>query len=118
MPVWEQRISPVFDTARSLMIFDSSSDAELKSMVIPFGECGFFRRIEILTEHDVKLLICGAISRVMLDHLLRNRIQVIPWITGDVNEVLAAYEQGLLSHPRFMMPGCRCRRGYRASKKS
>jgi len=34
-------------------------------------------------------------------------INIIPWISGPTEDVLEAYLQGTLSHPNFLMPGCK-----------
>jgi len=35
-----------------------------------------------------------------------NHIRVIPGVSGDIDDVLAALIAEELPHPRFMMPGC------------
>jgi predicted Fe-Mo cluster-binding NifX family protein len=54
----------------------------------------------------VDTLICGAISRAFSKVLEVSGIHVIPWISGDAEEVLEAYMNGTIHHSRYLMPGC------------
>jgi hypothetical protein len=61
----------------------------------------------------VDLLICGGISCWMEDRIRRSGTRLIPWVAGDVWDVLAALRQGRIWDPRYCMPGRgRCKRGY------
>ena len=111
LTVWENRISPVFDSARMLLIVDlqkrelRKKDYKLFRSVLP--QC----RAATLSDLHVKVLICGAISQVFTNMIEAYAIRIIPFVTGDVNKVLDAYLKGSLLNSDFQMPGCR--RGYR-----
>ena len=64
------------------------------------------RRCFRVQELNVDTLICGAISRHFQRILDSGGIKVIPWISGAAEDVLTAYLEGDLFHPRFLMPGC------------
>ncbi|MFO8015328.1 MAG: NifB/NifX family molybdenum-iron cluster-binding protein, partial [Phycisphaerae bacterium] len=60
----------------------------------------------------VETLVCGAISRPLAGMIAAEGIRLVPFVAGTVEEVVAAYAQGLLPGPTFAMPGCgRRRRG-------
>jgi len=109
IPVWNLRISPLFDTARHLLIVEiedgqelSRSEEELEDYLPP-------RRASRLVGLGVKILICGAISRQLAAMLIGSGITIVPWMSGLVDDVLQAYLRGKLPDPRFLMPGCRGR---------
>jgi hypothetical protein len=53
----------------------------------------------------------------MEDEIRRQGIRLVPWIAGDVWEVLAALRKGLISDPRYAMPGrARCARRNRSQQ--
>jgi predicted Fe-Mo cluster-binding NifX family protein len=55
----------------------------------------------------VEVLICGAISRYFYSLLINVAgIDVIPWVSGSIEEVLNAYMKGNLYRQKFLMPGC------------
>jgi predicted Fe-Mo cluster-binding NifX family protein len=60
------------------------------------------RRLQSL---GVNVLICGAISRSLAEHLANAGIDVIPFVSGSVEGVLAAYLAGELESAQFLMPG-------------
>ena len=60
-----------------------------------------------LEQLGVDVVICGAISRCLSRHLEMRGIQVVSFVSGDVDEVLRAYASGTLGDHRFLMAGCR-----------
>ncbi len=105
IPVFNERLSPLFDTCRTLLLVDvdtgNSYDRRYESLenVTP---C--LRPIH-LREIGVELLLCGGISRVLLERLELFGIRVVPWLGGDVNEVLVAWREHRLAEERFLLPG-------------
>ena len=71
------------------------------------------RRASMLSERDVNTLICGALSRPMKALVQGVSVEVIPFVSGGVDEILQAYLEGGLGQDRFKMPGCcgRSRKG-------
>ncbi|HPK53680.1 MAG TPA: hypothetical protein PK114_04415, partial [Smithellaceae bacterium] len=66
-----------------------------------------------LSELGVGTLICGAITRSLQEIVVANGIQVVPFITGDLREVIQAWMTAGLKGDAYVMPGC-CGRGRRA----
>ncbi len=121
VPVWQGRVSPVFDVAAQLLLVELEGVEEHSRREEPLPESDPHLRAGRLAELGVKTLICGAISRPLESLLVARRIEVIPRVCGDVDEVLRAYCSGSVGEERFAMPGCcgrrrqrqrgRCRRG-------
>ena len=115
MPVWGDRISPVFDAAGRLLVVEVEEGAEVDRSEVPLGEGSLPSRARRLSELGVDVLICGAISRALGDLLDDSGIRVVPWISGEPDPVLSAYLAGELSDSDFAMPGCG---GTRARRRS
>ncbi len=109
--IWNGRIAPVFDVSRHLVVveivrgviqqrYEDSLDEDLS------------RKIEKIAADNIRLLVCGAISQSVAEMLAIRDIRIIPFVSGDVDEVIHACLENQLDHPRFVMPGC-CRRGRR-----
>jgi len=64
------------------------------------------RRVDKLKSFKVDVLIGGAISRVLANMVTASGIQVLPYVTGSIDDVLQAYLTGQLMKPEFSMPGC------------
>ena len=107
MPVWEGRISPVFDVSRRLLVVDANEGVEVDRCEVPLEEESLPRRAGRLVDMEVDVLICGGISRSLADSLNVFKITVVSGITGEMNQVLTAYLKGELPGPRFAMPGGR-----------
>ena len=106
IPVWHDRVSPVFDVAGRLLLIDIEGEAELGRSEAAMEEQEPAARTRAMVELGVELLICGAVSIPLETMLARSGIRVLPQICGDVEEVLAAYRSGTLDRSRFAMPGC------------
>ncbi|MBW1730525.1 MAG: NifB/NifX family molybdenum-iron cluster-binding protein [Deltaproteobacteria bacterium] len=106
IPVWEGKVSPVFDTASRLLVFDVEDAKETKRFQTSLDEKDLGRRCSRIKGLGVELLICGAISSQFRDMLIASGVKVIPWISGQTEEVVKAYLSGRLCDPKFLMPGC------------
>jgi len=117
MPVWVERVAPVFDVSRKLLVVDVDSGKELSRTEQAIEETNEYRRASRLRDLGVDVLICGAISRGLAETIESGGIRVIPWVGGLIEEVFSAYLAGQLPDPRFTMPGCGGRRRQRAQGK-
>lgn len=109
--VWEGRVSPVFDTASRLLVLDAEETGEASRLEVFLDEQTCSRKCSRIQVLGVEVLICGAISRYFQGILTASGIRVIPWICGAASEVVNAYMNGTLSHPRYLMPGCQAKGG-------
>lgn len=74
-----------------------------------------WQRVEKLKEMEVNALICGGIDGYSSRLLACNRIQVIAWVAGEVEEAMKYYLRGDLRPGAALRPVCR--RRYRRGKK-
>ncbi len=117
IPNTENRVSLLFDSAGSIRIIDLV-DGKIDSQVEKsMKELSFFQRLNCLLSLRTEVIICGAISRPLNDLLVSSGIKVIPWIKGEIPEILSAFHEGRLENSNFIMPGqcmkkrCQFRRG-------
>jgi len=106
IPIWDGKISPVFDTASKLLIIRVEDNKETTRFEAYLDEQNLSRRCSRIQGLGVDVLICGAISRPFYRMLVAGGIDVIPWISGPAEDVLDAWMTGTLFHSRFLMPGC------------
>jgi len=106
IPVYNGSVSNVFDFAHRLLLVDIETakvvepcEVELKAESLP-------QRAGRLKNLEVDVLICGAISQALANMVTASGIQVLPYVTGRVDDVLEAYLTGQLAKPQFSMPGC------------
>ena len=104
--VWEDRVSPVFDASRRLLIADIEN-AQVKDRSYVLFDSGLPSNLaKTLAELDVPVLICGAVSQVPANIISAGGIRLIPFIAGEVERVLEVYAKGNPLAPTFLMPGC------------
>jgi len=104
--IWEDRVSPVFDSAQMLLIAEIKDSIVIQKHFEPFNPEMPIRLTERLNELDAGVLICGAISELPARTIEACGIELIPFIAGNVNEILALYAKGIALVPGFLMPGC------------
>ena len=107
IPVWEGKVSPVFDTASRLLIVEMKDQGETSRFEIYLDEHNLSRRCFRMLGMEIDILICGAISRPFSRMIIAAGIDLIREISGHAEEVLQAYLKGNLFHSRFLMPGCK-----------
>lgn len=110
--IWDNRVSPVFDTARKLLLVEIENGQEVSRCEVTLAETWPLARVARLKELGVSVLLCGAISRPLAAMLISAGIQIVPFMMGNTEEILNAYLKGHLPDPRFLMPGC-CGRRFR-----
>ena len=115
LTVWENRISPLFDCARTLLVVDVTDQTVTDRYFEPFHCESPSSRATKLSDLNVKVLICGAVSDLFANMIETNGIRIIPFVAGAVDEVIDAYLTGTISSSKFQMPGCGTERdhGYR-----
>ena len=126
IPIWSGRVCTVFDFASQLLIVDLEGGKELKRNEYALGNVPPLIHASRLLHLNVQVLICGSISSSLANIVINNGIRIIPFICGDVDEVLNAYITGSLADPRFRLPGFiptpggywKGHRGFRGSRKN
>jgi len=115
IPAREDLVSPAFDFARRLLLVELENDREAKRSAVVLPPESAPRRAERLRDLGVDILICGAISRDLAGWATRGGIEILPYVSGPIDEVLKAYVSGQLADPRFVLPGCwpGARKGFR-----
>jgi len=119
IPLFANRISPRFDFAPTLSLFNIEGEKIVESKEISCEGWNDMERVSRLKELGVQTLICGGLPNYLLSLLNHNGIKVIPWVAGDVNEALTLFLQGRLSSGMALCPGkgsghrfCRGRRRF------
>ena len=103
---WDNRIAPVFDTARQIHLVEAESGQVVSEISELIAGTLPVQKALRLAELGVGTLICGAISRNLHEMIRANGIRVIPFVAGDLHEVIQAWLTGGLDRNAFTMPGC------------
>lgn len=106
----EDRIAPVFDTARELYLVESESGRILSETKEVLSGTQPIQKVSRLVELGAKTLVCGAISRPVHAMVTAYGIRVFPFVAGTLPEVVHAWLDAKLDEGTFSMPGCFGRR--------
>ena len=104
--VWEDRISPVLDSSHTLLIADIKNSKIMSREYVAFNPELPSRLPKVLSDLDIEVLICGAVSQLPANMIESGGIKLIPFITGNVDEVLASFAKSATVVPSYLMPGC------------
>jgi len=108
------RISPVLDVSTRAIVLGvqdgqltDRSELELPPAAVT--------KLAILADRGIRTLLCGAVSRGMAQQAASFGLRLVPFLAGEVEDVVAAYLTGHLPDPEFAMPGCQGRRRRRGT---
>jgi predicted Fe-Mo cluster-binding NifX family protein len=104
---WNNRMAPQFDAARHVHIVELRVGAIVAEHEEAFGTRAPVKKVHRLVEWGVDTLVCGAISRPIQALLAAQEIRVVPYVAGDLPQVIQAWIHGNLEAGGFAMPGHR-----------
>jgi len=104
--VWGHRVSPVFDSARTLLIAELVNGHLGRMSTLELDPENPFQLMQLLRAQNIAVLICGAVSQDSAIMLENAEFEVIPFIAGDVRTVLETLIQDNPEWTEFIMPGC------------
>lgn len=85
------KISPRFDVAPGLRLYEIREQKITSEKEISCEGWNDMERVHRLKELRVEILVCGGIPNYLSETLLNNDINVFPWVTGDVQDVLKKF---------------------------
>lgn len=100
-------IAPVFDIAQRIHVVEADSGRIVAETGEVLTDDLPVQKSLRLVELGVSTLVCGAISRPFSEMVAANGIRVIPFVAGDLNDVIQTWLRGNLDADTFVMPGCR-----------
>jgi predicted Fe-Mo cluster-binding NifX family protein len=110
---WNDRIAPLFDVTRRLHVVDTEGRNVVRESEASLEDKAPAVRAARLAALGIDALVCGAISRPQEALIQAYGLTVVPFVTGDLREVVDAWGAGRLGSEAFAMPGCRGGRGRR-----
>jgi predicted Fe-Mo cluster-binding NifX family protein len=106
IPVWNGRVSPVFDVARTICVADLDDDLGAASPRATHA-LNPVRPVSTLTELGIDLLVCSAISAPLASAMSASGIGVISDICGSPDEIIEALLAGGDDLEGLRSPGSR-----------
>ena len=107
--VWNNRIAPVFDVSRRVIIVESKAVGKDAQIPVMLTSNQPLEKVQQLSEMGAESLVCGAISRALHAALTARGIRVIAYVAGDVQDIINAWRQQNFEAQAYAMPGGRNR---------
>lgn len=104
--VWGNRVSPVFDSARNLLVVELVGGNIVHVSTMEFDPDHPAQLVQLLQARNIDVVICGAVSEGPAAVLEAAGIELIPFIAGDVRKVVETFIGGNPEWTEFIMPGC------------
>ncbi|MGD8367207.1 MAG: hypothetical protein PVG78_06185 [Desulfobacterales bacterium] len=105
VPIFQERISPVFDSCTRVLVITVQDGKEIDRDQIYLDNLTIEERIPILRRLQPSVVICGGISEELSQILEQLHIGLICGVAGNVNDVVKAFLSKKLNDPLFFMPG-------------
>jgi predicted Fe-Mo cluster-binding NifX family protein len=106
IPLWQGRVSPVFDEASRILLVDISDSQEQHRKEEYLPDQNPFERARLLPKLGVDLLICGMISQTQQVAISASGVRIISCICGSMEDVIAALLEDRIDCSELRMPGC------------
>ena len=105
LPIWQDKVSPLFDTASRLLIVETKNKTEVFRFETYLDEVDISRRSQRIQNIGLDVLICGALSRPFAMMLKAGGIDLIAGISGQIEEVLQVFLHNRHFLSQYLMPG-------------
>jgi predicted Fe-Mo cluster-binding NifX family protein len=99
IPLFQNRVSPRFDFAPTLMVATVENNQIVAKEEISLKNYTLSQRSALLRELGIKTLICGAIQGFLTRSLENENVKVIAPVAGEVSNVLGCFLEGKLYPP-------------------
>jgi predicted Fe-Mo cluster-binding NifX family protein len=108
IPLFGAEVSPRFCFAESMLVVEVEHGQETRRFMTSLGAPWLPGRVSELALRGIRVLLCGGFNRAYRPTAERLGIQIITGLSGDAEEVLAAFLRGQITsdNPRRQ----RCRR--------
>ena len=104
--IWGNRISPVFDAAKTLLVVEIKNGRLWRKEYIPFDPLAIESMLAIFRNKKINTLICGAISTHPAEIIVNSDIRLVSFVMGNAHDFLESFTGKNHIEPVFVMPGC------------
>lgn len=103
IPRMGEVVAPCFEYCATMAIFTVADGRIVDQVDFPLKSRDPFDRVRLLRDREVDALICGGMQDIYEDLLRAGGLQVVSWVSGPVEDLLALYVQGRLA-PGMELP--------------
>lgn len=98
IPVFENRVSSRLDCSESILLVSIEEGKIIQRQEIHLPHVKPLEKVQLLVHEGVRVLICGGLTEAHSNMLYGSGIKVIPWVRGEIEDVLTRFVRGTLSN--------------------
>jgi predicted Fe-Mo cluster-binding NifX family protein len=92
-----ETVAPCFEYCATMAIFDVADSGAVEQVDFPLKSREPFDRVRLLRDQKVDAVISGGMQSFYEDLLKASGFEVISWVSGMIDELLALYIRGELA---------------------
>jgi predicted Fe-Mo cluster-binding NifX family protein len=89
-------VAPCLEYSATIAIFTIEDGQVVDQLDFPFRSPEPVDRIRLLRDQHVDVVICGGVQEAFEDLVRASGIELISWVSGNVEDLLASYLSGRL----------------------
>ena len=106
IPRMGETVAPCFEYCPTMAIFNIAESGAVELVDFPLQSREPFDRVRLLRDQKVDTVICGGMQAFYEDMLKAAGFEVISWVSGLVDDLLALYIQGELEPGTELSSDC------------
>lgn len=95
----------MFDVSQRALLLTNQGGQLTRQEEVTLPDGSGEEKIAFIRQQRVDTLLCGAVSRTVATRAAALGLRLIPFLAGQVSEVLSAYAAGQLPKKELTMPG-------------
>ncbi len=96
LPVFGNRVSSRLDCSESILLVSIEDGTIIRRQETRWTHVNPLEKIRLLVQEGVEVLICGGLTETCANMLHDTDMQVVPWVRGEIEEVLFQFMEGTL----------------------
>lgn len=96
IPHHADEVAPCFEYTATMLVLTLEDGKVVDELDFPISSKDPMDRVRLLRDQDVGVVICGGVRERIADLLHARGVEVVAWVTGRVDELVAQYVDGTL----------------------
>jgi predicted Fe-Mo cluster-binding NifX family protein len=96
IPIFGSRVSSRLDCSETVLLVYLHGNKVRQRKTLSLLQPNPLEKMNTLIRLGVNVVICGGITDVYLSQLKDSQVHVIPWVRGEVDEILSQFLEGKL----------------------
>lgn len=96
VPIFNQRISSRLDCAESFQIVKINNKNIAHSEAIKVYSKNQLEKLNIIISIKPDVIICNGLTDLYQSEIIKNKIEIVPWVHGQIDEVVNSFIKGTL----------------------